>query len=175
MNDKLIHNAFGLCQQNTSQYGCEDVVHDDFVSLMDMYEENFIKLRKLIPNLQKMEGEHTSQSPGHLDLHLQIQERSKFTTTLFLSYRFGDDAEMHMEPNLKIRVYHDAGLAEVMSGRLHHGRLVLENLPADARRQKWQLNRFLAKWLRYCLRQQHGFQHSSSRLEQDPLAASISG
>jgi len=140
-----------------SLYGCEDVVSRDFVSLMDMYEDNYIKLRKLIPGLEQIKDSSVSKSPGHLNLHLNIVERSKYTTTLILSYCFDEAGESRMEPNLKIRIYHDAGLAEVMSGRLHHGRLVLDNLPADALRQKWQLNRFLHKWLKYCLRQKHGF------------------
>jgi len=150
--------------QKTSAYGCEDVVPVDFVSLMDMYEDNFIKLRKLIPDINKIKQSSVSNSPGHLNLHLQILERSKFTTTLRLSYCFTDKGESRLEPNLKIRIYHDAGLAEVMSGKLHHGRLVLDHLPADALKQKWQLNRFLSKWLKYCLRQNHGFSQSSQAL-----------
>ncbi len=156
MNEKLA-SPLNNCLRNTSQYGCEDVVPDDFVSLMDMYEDNYIKLRKLIPQLDSIQQQAISSVPGHLDLHLEIQERSRYTTTLFLTYCFHEAAALRREPNLKIRIYHDAGLAEVMSGRLHHGRLVLDNVPADARRQKWQLNRFLAKWLKYCLRQQHVF------------------
>jgi len=162
MSHKANQKQLLYCTRKTSQYGCEDVVSRDFVSLMDMYEENFIKLRKLIPNLQSIEESAISKSVGHLDLHVKIQERSKFTTTLFLSYLFGDDDELRMEPNLKIRIYHDAGLAEVMSGKLHHGRLLIDNLPSDALKQKWMLNRFLAKWLKYCLRQKHGFYQSST-------------
>ncbi|VAW63093.1 hypothetical protein MNBD_GAMMA11-3017 [hydrothermal vent metagenome] len=149
-------------RQKTSQYGCEDVLPVDFVSLMDMYEDNYMKLRKLIPELSAIQNSSVSKAEGHMSLHLQIKERSRFTTTLILSYCFKDDTEQRMEPNLKIRIYHDAGLAEVMSGKLHHGRLVLDNLPSDALRQKWQLNRFLSKWLKYCLRQKHGFYRSGS-------------
>lgn len=143
--------------RSSSRYGCEDVMPHDFVSLMDMYEENFIKLKKLIPDLALIESHCVSKVKDHLDLHLSIVERSKYTTTLMLSYCFNEEQSSRMEPNLKIRIYHDAGLAEVMSGKLHHGRLVLDNLPSDALKQKWQLNRFLAKWLKYCLRQKHGF------------------
>jgi len=164
MSVKDSQKPFLYCARKTSQYGCEDVVSRDFVSLMDMYEENFIKLRKLIPDLSLIQESAVSKSAGHLDLHIKIQERSKFTTTLLLSYFFGEDDEIRMEPNLKIRIYHDAGLAEVMSGKLHHGRLLLDNLPSDALKQKWILNRFLAKWLQYCLRQKHGFSSVTSAL-----------
>ncbi|VAW69174.1 hypothetical protein MNBD_GAMMA10-3334 [hydrothermal vent metagenome] len=144
-------------RQKTSQYGCEDVLPVDFVSLMDMYEDNYMKLRKLIPDLSDIDDCCISDVKAHMSLHLQIKERSKFTTTLMLSYCFEVGVERRMEPNLKIRIYHDAGLAEAMSGKLHHGRLVLDNLPSDALRQRWQLNRFLGKWLKYCLRQKHVF------------------
>jgi len=157
MSQYIKKHSVDQYKQKTSAYGCEDVVPVDFVSLMDMYEDNYIKLRKLIPNVKNINKSGISKSPGHLNLHLQILERSKFTTTLRLSYCFTDNGESRLEPNLKIRIYHDAGLAEVMSGKLHHGKLVLDHLPADALKQKWQLNRFLSKWLKYCLRQNHGF------------------
>ena len=156
MNQLFKKHNFWECGK-ASLYGCEDVVPRDFTSLMDMYEDNYFKLRKLIPALDKINRTCVSKSEGHLNLHLKIVERSKFTTTLLLSYCFDEVGESRMEPNLKIRIYHDAGLAEVMSGKLHHGRLVLDNLPSDALIQKWQLNRFLSKWLKYCLRQQHQF------------------
>jgi len=157
MSHNLKKQIIDSCRQKTSHYGCEDVLPVDFVSLMDMYEDNFIKLRKLIPDMQLINDSSVSTSAGHLNLYLQILERSKFTTTLRLSYSFTDKGETRLEPNLKIRIYHDAGLAEVMSGKLHHGKLVLDHLPSDALKQKWQLNRFLSKWLKYCLRQNHGF------------------
>jgi len=157
MSQIIKNQLITKCKQRASLYGCEDVVAVDFVSLMDMYEDNYIKLRKLIPQLQQIERSAVSTSTGHLNLFLNIVERSKFTTTLCLSYHFSVEHEMRPEPNLKIRIYHDAGLAEVISGKLHHGRLILDHLPADALKQKWQLNRFLSKWLRYCLRQGHGF------------------
>jgi len=138
-------------------YGCEDVSPRGFVSLMDLYESNFIKLRKLLPEPDKIDVSAISKAAGHLDLYINVVERSKFTTTFYMSYCFPTEHGLQMEPNLKIRIYHDAQLAEVMAGHLHHGRLILDNLPANALREKWQLNRFFNKWLRYCIRQGHSF------------------
>lgn len=143
--------------KQTDAYGCEDVIPGGFVGLMDLYEGNYIKLRKLLPEVSSLVDQHLSQVEGHLDLHLRIEERSKFTTTLYLSYAFSSPEGIQMEPNLKIRIYHDAQLAEVMAGHLHHGRLILDNLPADALKEKWRLNRFLHKWLGYSLKQGHSF------------------
>ena len=143
-----------IMRQNAA-YGCEDVIPQGFVSLMDLYESNYIKLRKLLPDINRIDSPTISKSSGHLDLYLNIIERSQYTSTLYLSYCFPTEHGLQMEPNLKIRIYHDARLVEVMAGHLHHGRLVLDNLPADALREKWRLNRFLNKWLGYCLRQGH--------------------
>lgn len=143
-------------KQNAS-YGCEDVAPCGFVSLMDLYESNYIRLRKLLPDLAVLEDSVISRSAGHMDLYLKVIERSRYTSTVYLSYCFPTDHGLQMEPNLKIRIYHDARLAEVLAGHLHHGRLVLDDLPSDALFEKWQLNRFLFKWLGYCLRQGHSF------------------
>ena len=135
-----------------------DLVPRGFVSLMDLYESNFIRLRKLIPDLQVLEDAVISRAAGHLDLYLKVIERSRYTSTLYLSYCFPGEHGLQMEPNLKIRIYHDARVAEVMAGHLHHGRLILDDLPAEALQEKWRLNRFLYKWLGYCLRQGHSFE-----------------
>lgn len=139
-------------------YGCEDVLPRGFVSLMDLYEGNFIKLRKLLSDCSRLQEESVSRIAGHMDLYLKIEERSKYTTTLRLSYCFVNAQGIALEPNLKIRIYHDAGLAEAVSGNLHHGRERLHHLPSHALRQKWRLNRFLHKWLGYLLRQGHSFE-----------------
>ncbi len=125
---------------------------------MDLYESNFIRLRKLLPEIHHVDDALISRVPGHLDLYLNIVERSRYTTTLYLSYCFPTGHGLQMEPNLKIKIYHDARVAEAMAGHLHHGRLILDNLPADALKEKWQLNRFLNRWLGYCLRQGHSFE-----------------
>lgn len=140
-----------------SCYGCEDVTAFGFVSLMDLYESNFIKLKKLIPDVKSVESPVISKSPGHLDLFLTVTEKTKYTTTFYLSYCFETEHGLQMEPNFKIRVYHDAKLAEVMAGHLQHGRLKYDHLPSDALKAKWRLNRFLNKWLGYSLRQGHSF------------------
>ena len=70
MSKILKNKIFENFKQKNSQYGCEDVLPVDFVSLMDMYEDNYIKIRKLIPGLQQIKESAISKSTGHLDLHL---------------------------------------------------------------------------------------------------------
>jgi len=138
-------------------YGCEDVDPRGFVSLMDLYENNFIRLRKLMPDLAALPVNAVSRLPGCLSLHLTILERSKFTTTLSLTYYFEEAGESFAEPALTLRVYHDASIVEVLTGHLKHGRQKYDHVPAKAKIIKWKLNRFLYKWLGYSLYLGHSF------------------
>jgi len=79
-----------------------------------------------------------------------------------MTYHFTEGSLLYAEPDLRLRVYHDARLVEVLSGHLKHGRQKLEHLPADAKIEKWKLNRFLYKWLGFCLHQGHQFQTESA-------------
>ena len=138
-------------------YGCEDVDPRGFVSLMDLYENNFIRLRKLIPDLANLPVNSISRLPGCLSLHMTILERSKFTTTISLTYYFEEAEQTFAEPALTVRIYHDASIVEVLTGHLKHGRQRYDHIPAKARIIKWKLNRFLYKWLGYSLYLGHSF------------------
>lgn len=138
-------------------YGTEEVTPGGFVSLMDLYENNYLRLRRLLPQLEKLPGHTVSELPGCLSLHLQILERSRFTTTLRLTYFFRENGISRPEPDLTIRIYHDANQVEVLTGHLRHGRLRYDHIPEMAIPVKWKLNRFLFKWLGYCLHLGHRF------------------
>jgi hypothetical protein len=139
-------------------YGCEDVEPRGFVSLMDLYENNFLRFKKLVPDLNSL-GEHAySRLNGCMGLHISVLDRSRYTTTLRMTYHYTEGSLLYAEPDLRLRVYHDACLVEVLSGHLKHGRQKLEHVPADAKIEKWKLNRFLYKWLGFCLHQGHQFQ-----------------
>jgi uncharacterized protein YqiB (DUF1249 family) len=139
--------------------------------LMELYESNYMRLRNLVPELNAMEGHAASRAPGALDLHLQVLERCRFTTTLGLTYYFPDEDGEFPAPDVRVRIYHDAQVAEVIAcGRrrgLHHAEY--NRLHHNySRTEKWRMNRFLYKWLGYCLRQGHRFganQASSRRAE----------
>lgn len=123
-----------------------------FGNLMELYEQNYVLLRLLIPDLKIAEPQtRMSNAEGRLPLYMQLMEQSPYTSTLRLTYRFveteGDSIRAQAEPNLLLRVYHDARTAEVVSGHIHgqqHVQRKTRGLDSS-----WQLNRFLYKWLRY--------------------------
>ena len=135
-----------------------------FAALMDLYERNYINMRRLTPTMPPVAATRISQVSGGLDLHLHMVERSRYTSELRLTYQFvqGEGATI-AEPNLRIRVYHDARLAEVMAARpRHYAALTADRrsgtgLDSGGLRDRWRVNRFLFKWLTYCLRQGHRF------------------
>ena len=87
----------------------------DFPGLMELYECNYMRLRLLVPDLANMPEDAISQADGALDLHLQVVERCKYTTTIKLTYQFFDAEGEFAAPDIKVRIYHDAQVAEVLS------------------------------------------------------------
>lgn len=128
-----------------------------FVGLMLLYESNFIRLRHLIPELDRLDGHYQSRVAGDCDLHLEILSRSRYTVTLSLSYFFDDNGQRVADPDMKIRAYLDGHVAEAMSlrdGHLHAG---LRRLIAHGEQlgERWRRNVILNKWLEYLTDQGH--------------------
>ncbi|MCP5158343.1 MAG: DUF1249 domain-containing protein [Gammaproteobacteria bacterium] len=131
---------------------------------MDLYERNYIGMRRLLPVMPPTSAVRISRMPNGLDLHLRVIERCRYTSELFLTYQFSqEDGSLVAEPDLRIRVYHDARLAEVVAAHLrHHAFLAIGPLNSGHTNpiclcNRWRINRFLYKWLTYCLRQGHRF------------------
>lgn len=127
-----------------------------FNSLMELYEQNYMLIRLLAPGLRQYQQKtYLSQPDKLLPLELSAIEHNRFTTTFKLTYLFSSTSRHDREPDLTIRLYHDARTCEVMSGLIPAGR-------TESRRTRdlddgYRLNRFLNKWVSYCLRQGHGF------------------
>jgi len=70
---------------------------------------------------------------------------------------------MLFEPDLHLKIYHDARVIEVQQFQSRtYGPLSVTNM-ID---QKWMMNRFLYKWLGYCLHQGHYF-HPMQHLKEN--------
>ena len=131
-----------------------------FVSLMSLYESNYIRLSWLVPNLEAAAPTQISVVDGDCPLHLAIEERSRYTTTLRLTYMFEDEAGPLADPDLLIRVYRDARLAEVQACARWHRHAVLESMRSQLARDlgdRWLRNVMLNKWLDYCVERGHRF------------------
>ncbi|WP_242482301.1 DUF1249 domain-containing protein [Thiocystis violacea] len=132
---------------------------------MALCEENYTLMQCLAPGLKQLSGKLISRQRGVIDLHLEIQEQSPYTTQVRLTHLFSEPAgaEPHPDPDARLRVYHDAQQIEVLELRQSVLRLS-KDYAHPALLDKWQANLFLSKWLVFCLRQGHGFGQRSPML-----------
>ena len=132
----------------------------ELADLMAIYECNYLRLRQLIPDHVLADEGGVSCAERALDLHLSVLERTRYTTTIRLTYLFEDELGEFPAPDMRVRIYHDARLAEVIACGRRRGQRSAEY---DRMRhqyslnEKWRMNRFLQKWLGYCLRQGHSY------------------
>ncbi len=114
---------------------------------------NYARLRRLL----SAAGDSAAFGVGAgVELHLRLVERCRYTDTLTL--RQDGRGLASLAPELTVRLYHDARLAEVTGFANRRRVLPLYDYPNPAMHQpdeKAQWNRFLGEWLSHCL--QHGF------------------
>lgn len=126
-------------------------------SLIDLYESNYHRLLRLVPELRYLEGTMVSRVAGALDLYLTVHEQQRYTTILSLTYWFADE----LQPNAGIVLYHDVHAAEIVSfsrrGRRRSPGPGWRRRTMPDLERKWETNRFLQKWLGFCHRQGHLF------------------
>ena len=131
-----------------------------FVSLMTLYESNYIRLRQLVDDVQHRHGHCISRTANDCDLHLSLLEHGRYTTILRLTYLFDDAAGVLADPDLEVRVYHDARLAEASRcGRWirHAGLQHIRNELSVTLGERWLRNMLLNKWLEYVSDRGHRF------------------
>ena len=127
-----------------------------FVALMALYESNYIRLGWLAGELKSLAGERRSYVLGDCDLVLRVTERCPYTTSFTLTHLF--DSAPTEYPDMRVRIYHDARLAEAQEWASTHPHPVLRMLHERAEReldQRWARNVMLNKWLEYCLERGH--------------------
>lgn len=134
-----------------------------FVSLMTLYESNYIRLAQLFGDLRSLPDQQVSMVTSDCPLHAQVIERSRYTTTFTLTYRFTEADQIVSDPDLQVRVYHDARLGEALQCTRWHQHPIFAALkmardqPLRQLDVRWQRNIMLNKWLDYCVERGHSF------------------
>lgn len=123
-------------------------------------EANYARLKKLLANVLD-ERQFAVSRGAQVWLHkILIVERSPYTTTLQLTQKADQAAGTWLQmPCLTVRMYHDAGLAEVLAWEGHKRLRPRYDYPNQSMYQcdeKLQINQFLGEWLSLCLCQGHG-------------------
>jgi uncharacterized protein len=124
-----------------------------FTGLMTVYESNYVKLRQLTTAFDWSGPSMYSTSSRDSDLHAQLLRREAYTTTLRLTYWFEEPGGVFVpDPDLILRVYHDARLVEAVAGRDGHRHHKLQELAEHGGTEldrRWRINMMLNKWLDY--------------------------
>lgn len=131
-----------------------------FVSLMTLYESNYIRMRGLVGDVRALSGRRVSRVPADCDLHLEVVEHSPYTSVLRLTYLFEDPQSVVADPDLEVRVYHDARVAEASHCARwvrHPGLESIRSRLSAALGERWLRNMLLNKWLDYCVDRGHRF------------------
>lgn len=140
------------CQDTLYQAIFSDMRSKNFAALMELYEQNYLALHALIPNLRHRDADALSESSSDAPLYFKVLARQRYGLECLLTYYFEEPAVACLHPNAKIRVFFDAKVADVMH-------LEWQRHPEPSLLQeKWQKNYFLQRWLQFCLRQQHCFE-----------------
>jgi len=126
-----------------------------FRTLQDTCESNYRKLLRLIPHLSCLEERAVAYLGGKPALHLRLLERAPYTITLELSYCFEHAPRPLFEPALKLKIYLDVGMAEVIEDSERPPLRLGDTVDGQVLEHKWKMNYFLDKWLDHCL--QHGY------------------
>ena len=136
-----------------------------FVALMQLYESNYLRLRRLCGDPAALADVGLSRVATGCDLRLTLLERSVYTLTLQLTHLFDGagaalPGTLSTYPDVRLRVYCDARLVQAQDcadGAI--ARAVPSSRAAADRelRQRWARNVMLNKWLEYCLDLGHRF------------------
>lgn len=123
-------------------------------------EANYMRLQKLMPAMRAGQAaEYELYADGkHLgSVRFKVIESSKYTQMLSLE-QIQSVGKWLNNPEMTVRVYHDARMAEVVSCQRQRRFLGVHEYPNRQMRlpdEKLQLNSFLADWLNYCIKHGH--------------------
>ena len=126
-----------------------------FSGLMMLYESNYLKLNRLVGQVNDDDHRWISRVRRDNDLHVERSLAEAYTTTLNMTYWLRDGSGLRFrDPDMTVRIYHDAGQAEVLNCRSRHQHRMLRKLAESHTvelSRRWRSNMMLNKWLDYLL------------------------
>jgi len=131
---------------------------NSFGGLMALYESNFLRLLRIVPEIARLDGCFRSRVAGDCDLFVEIIETSRYTVTLSLTYHLSTDRGLLVDPDMMVRVYLDGQQAEVLAIGEQQRHAALRRLFFAHREEldrRWRCNIILNKWLEYLSDQGH--------------------
>ncbi|MGQ0622706.1 MAG: DUF1249 domain-containing protein [Panacagrimonas sp.] len=128
--------------------------------LLDLYERNYKLVQQLIPELDFPFESAISRSTSDFPLHVQLVDRDRYTVTFRLTYEFVEADGTRRQPDILVRAYRDAHVAEALECSHRPPWQAQEEGDPKAGQflsGQWRRNLMLGKWLEYLLEHGHGF------------------
>lgn len=127
----------------------------DLVEQQALGDLNYASIVRLLPDLSHRDQWCFNVCVPQRDwrITITVEERARFTTSVVISRHQGD-CRWTRSPVMKVRLYHDAQMAEVVAWerhRVNRGHYAYPNTKMYHADEKVQLNRFLKEWLAHCL------------------------
>jgi len=129
----------------------------DLQHLGALCEGNYLRMQKLFYRADEQKVLEFGLYAGSHYLgrvSISLLGQSRYTETFLLEQIHAAGPWLN-NPKMTVRVYHDAGMAEVISCWRHERVEAVNDYPNRYMHhpdEKVQLNEFLAEWLGYCLR-----------------------
>lgn len=122
-------------------------------SLLAVCEANYARLLRLLPDCDTCDLSYEFEVNDRLSYRIRILDSSRYTSTLELAQR-SDSVHTYMCPEMQVRLYHDAKMAEVLNSQnigAIRASYQYPNCKMHQRNEKEMVNRFLSEWLSFCL------------------------
>lgn len=132
--------------------------HIDLQALHAECDTNYLRLRKLLPDLAHSDRRYLALPAGpdsERRFQFSVIERARYTATLEIA-EFGQRLQWGLSASFTVRMYHDARMAEVLAfqHQRHAGlRCDYPNPRMHLPDEKTQWNFLLGEWLDHCLAQ----------------------
>ncbi|SFB82017.1 hypothetical protein SAMN02745724_00212 [Pseudoalteromonas denitrificans DSM 6059] len=124
----------------------------DLPAFMKICEQNFFRVMKLMPKREEV-GDTSLIDVERFSYQLEITSTSRFTTDIIFK-QTSSNIVGFINPELLVRIYHDARMAEVISPDYLKRIKPSNEYPNPLMHQKdekYQVNAFLLDWLDHCI------------------------
>ncbi|MFP4154673.1 MAG: DUF1249 domain-containing protein [Halothiobacillaceae bacterium] len=119
-----------------------------FERLMEVFEHNYILLRRLMGDLRRLPPQMQLVAAGRPAILLTRCDDSPYTVTLHMRPQLPSVDPDDLPDDIPVRVYLDARTAEIWT-RL--GSQCVREQARGCLQRQWRRNRFLMRWLQYLL------------------------
>ncbi|MBL1292776.1 MAG: DUF1249 domain-containing protein [Thiotrichales bacterium] len=126
----------------------------EFYAPLAVYGDNYDRLMTLLPALRQVTIKNRLEFAGCNGFDFELLEKTPYTSVVRLTADWSLCSKLVPTPEMTVRLYHDAAVAEVVSyqkRRRIRAEYDYPNPDMFNKREKRRLNEFLSAWLSACL------------------------